>query len=101
MELIKKIKQAEADAQDIIDQAKARAVQRAEESRKGRLAAQAEAEQERKKAIEGAVAAARSQGRAEAANLKAEAETERQKLRQQTEGKMPAAVETVMNYLKG
>lgn len=101
MELIKKIKQAEADAQETIEQAKTQAVQMAEASRKQRLAAQAEAEQARKKAIEAAVAVARSQGQAEAVNLKAEAETDRQKLRQQTEGKMPAAVETVMNYLKG
>jgi len=101
MELIKKIKQAEAQAQEIIEQAKTKAAADAEEARKKRAAAQAEAEQARRKAIDAAVAEARSQGQGEAANLKVDAEARRDKLRQETQGKTGPAVDRVMNYLRG
>jgi len=101
MELIKKIKQAEAQAQEIVEQAKAKVVADAEEARKKRAAAQAEAEQARRKAIDEAVAEARSQGQAEAVGLKVDAETQRDKLRQEASGKIDGAVDKVMNYLRG
>jgi vacuolar-type H+-ATPase subunit H len=101
MELIKKIKEAEAQAQEIIDRAKADTVRMAEEGRKKRLAALSEDEQRRKKAITSAVAAAKSDGLAEAQKLKEQARKGRQGLRQKAEGKIAAAVARVMDYLKG
>ncbi len=101
MELIKKIKEAEAQAQEIIDRAKADAVRMAEEGRKRRLAALGEAEQQRKKAIASVVAAAKSDGLAEAQKLKEQARKGRQRLRQKAEGKITAAAARVMGYLKG
>ena len=100
MELIKKIKEAEAQSQEIIDRAKADTVRLAEEGRKKRLAVLSDAEQQRKRAIQSALAAARSQGLAEAQKLKEQARKERQGLRQKAEGKIAAAAARVMNYLK-
>jgi len=100
MELIKKIKQAEAKAQDVIEQAKADAAQQAEKGRTSRLKASEEAEQQREKAVEAAVAAAQTEGLAEVENLKAQAENDRQQLRDKANTKMPAAVAKVMDYLK-
>jgi hypothetical protein len=47
------------------------------------------------------VAQARSQGQAEVEGLKGEAEKRRRQLRDDTHGKMSAAVEKVVSYLKG
>ncbi|MHC4543308.1 MAG: hypothetical protein ACYTDW_00855 [Planctomycetota bacterium] len=100
MELIKQIKQAEAQAQQILDQAKANVARQAEEARKNRQQALAKAEQERTKVTEAAVAAARSQATVEVENLKAKAENSRQQLRDKTNNKMPPAVAKVMEYLR-
>ena len=72
MELIKKIKESETKAQEIIEQAKAEAVKQAEKGRENRLAATNEANHQRKQAIEAAVAEARSQASAEVERLKAQ-----------------------------
>ncbi len=101
MELIKQIKQAEAQAQEIIEKARVEAVKQADAGRRKRQAAIDQAEQERKRAMEAAVAQARSQGQAEVEGLKTEAEKRRRQLRDDTHGKMSAAVEKVVNYLKG
>lgn len=101
MELITKIKQAEAEAQQMIEQAKADAVRGTEDIRHKRAAMLAEAEQARRKAIDAAVERAQEQGRAEAATLKAESDKQCEQLRRQTEGKIDAAVERVVGYLKG
>ncbi|MBA7696593.1 hypothetical protein ES703_105243 [subsurface metagenome] len=101
MELIKKIKQAEAQAQEIIEQAKTEAIRQTEEGRKNRSQLLAEAERERKKAIEAAVAAEESEGLAETDNLKAQAEKDRQKLRDKASAKMAGAVAMVMDCLEG
>ena len=100
MELIKKIKQAEAQAQEIIKRAGAETAGRAEKGRQNRLQAVEETERERKRAIEAAVAAAQSQGLAEIKQLKAQAEKDRQELRGKVNAKMATAVEKVMDYLK-
>ena len=100
MELIKKIKQSETQAQQIIEQAKVDAAKQAELDRQNRQQALAKAEQERTKATEAAVAAARSQATAEIENLKAKAENERQQLRDKANTKMPLAVAKVMEYLR-
>ena len=101
MELIKKIKQTEAQAQEIIEKAKADAAGRAEKMREDQRVALGRAEQERKKAVEAAVATAQSQGLEETEQLKTQAEKDRRKLRDKANTKMPAAVAKVMDYLKG
>jgi len=100
MELIKKIKQAETEAQEMIDQARVRAGEEAEKGRKKRLQAQADAEQERKKAVEASVGAAEAQGRIEVEDLKAQAESARQQLREHVAGKTAEAAAKVVNYLR-
>jgi len=99
MELIRKIKQTEAQAQEIIKQAKADAAAQAEQGRENRLEVLAQAEQERKKAAEAAVAAAEKQGLAEIENLKTQAGTQRQQLRDKANGEIAKAAAKVVNYL--
>ena len=99
MELIKKIKQTEAQAQEIIEQAKADAAAQAEQGRENRLEALVQAEQERKKAAEAAVAAAEKEGLAEIENLKTQAGKQHQQLREKTVSKMAKAAAKVVNYL--
>ena len=99
MELIKQIKKAEAQAQQIIDQAKADAAKQAEENRKNRQQDLAKAEQQRTKATEAAVATAQAQATAEVETLKAQAEKDRQQLRDHVADKMAQAVGKVMDYV--
>jgi V/A-type H+-transporting ATPase subunit G/H len=100
MELIKQIKQSEAQARQIIDQAKIDAAKQAEVGRQNRQQDLAKAEQQRTKATESAVAAAQKEASAEVENLKAKAENERQQLRDKANTKMPPAVAKVMEYLR-
>lgn len=101
MELIKKIKQAETQAQEIIEQAKVQAARQAEQDRLSREQKQEDAEQERKKAIEASVSAAESDGLADVNELKAQAENTRQQMREKTSAKTTAAVAKVLDHLKG
>ena len=100
MELLKKIKQAEAQAEEIVEQARTYAAEEAEKGRLSRLESLAEAEQQRKKTTEAAVARAKSEGLAEAGGLKAEAEKNCRQLRDKTESKMAKAATDVMDYLR-
>ncbi len=99
MELIKKIKQTEEQAQQIIEQAKAEAAKRAEENRERQRLFLEELEQERKKATAEAVAQAEAQAQQEIENLKARAQKQQQELHDQVESKKAGAVTRVMNYL--
>lgn len=99
MELIKKIKQAEAHAQQIIEQAGAEAAEQAEKGRTNRLKASQQAEQQRKKTVEAAVAAAQAEGLAEIEKLKTQAEKKRRQLRDKVADKMTGATARVMDYL--
>lgn len=101
MELIQKIKKAEAQAQEIIEQAKIEAAEQVEKGRENRHHALADAEQHRKKATEAAIAEAQSRGRVEVEKLKSKAEQQRRELRDKTGGKMAAAAAKVMDYLRG
>ena len=101
MELIRKIKQTEAQAQEIIEQAKVRASEQAEKGRRSRLETLASAERDRKQAIEAAVAAAHSDGLSEIEKLKAQAEKDRRKLNDEVADKIAPAAAKVMDYLKG
>lgn len=99
MELIKQIKQAEAQAQQIIEQAKVDAAKQAEVARKNQQQALAKAEQERKKTTESAVAAAQKEASAEVEKLKAKAEKDRRQLRDNVADKMAQAVGKVTDYV--
>ena len=101
MDLIKKIKDAERQAQQIIEQAGADAARQGREGQAIRLKALAQAEQERKKTIEAAVETAHSQALAEIQQLKEQAEKHHQQLRENTNSKIAAATKKVMDYLKG
>jgi V/A-type H+-transporting ATPase subunit G/H len=99
MELIKKIKQAEDQAQQIIEQAKAQTARQAEESRQRRRQIEEAAQLQRKKATAEAVAQAEVQAKQEAENLKARAQGQRQELHNKADSKMAGAVAKVMNHL--
>jgi V/A-type H+-transporting ATPase subunit G/H len=99
MELIKKIKQSEAQARQIIEQAKADVAKQAEQARKDRQQALAKAEQERKKTVEAAVAAAEKEALAEVEKLNAKAEKDRKQLRDNVKDKMAQAVGKVTDYV--
>ena len=101
MELIQKIKKAEAQAQEIIEQAKVEATEQAEKGRENRRRALADAEQKRKNAIDAAIAEAQARGRAEVENLKSQAEHKRQELRDKTGSRLAAAAAKVTDYLRG
>jgi vacuolar-type H+-ATPase subunit H len=101
MELIKKIKKAEAQAQEIIEQARIEAAEQAEKGRENRRRALADAEQHRKRATDAAIAEAQARGRSEVDKLKSQAENKRQELRNKTGGRMATAAAKVMDYLRG
>jgi V/A-type H+-transporting ATPase subunit G/H len=100
MELIKKIKEAETEAQRIIEQAKKDATESAQNARQAEQQALEQAESDRKKTIESAIAAGQKQGQAEAAGLKVEGQNQREELRDKAKTKMNAAVASVMEYLR-
>ena len=101
MELIKKIKQAETQAQETIEQAKAEAAALAEQGLKHRQQLLEKAQQQRKETIEAAIAMAHSQGLSEIENLKTQAEKDRRKLRSKVTDKIAPAITKVMDYLRG
>ena len=101
MELIKKIKQTEAEAQEIVERARAEAASRAEQGREGRGQVLERAEQQRKRTIKAAVVRAESEGLAEVQQLKAQAVEDRKQLRDKVNPRIGPAVAKVMDYLKG
>ena len=100
MELIKKIKEAESRARDIVEEAKAESAKRALDGQKAESEKFLQAEQERRKIIEAACASGESEGKAEADKLKLEAEQRRGELQKKASGKIPAAVSKVLGYIK-
>jgi len=100
MELIKNIKESEKQSQELKEQAKTASEKRAEEFRIKREESLIEAEQQRKRAIEEAVSAARTEGAIEIEALKSDAEGNRKQLREKTAGKLGGAAAKVMEYLK-
>ncbi len=101
MELIKKIKESEAQAQEIIEQAGIQATEQAEKGKENWQHAMTDAEQNRKNATEASIAEAQAQGRTEVDELKSQAEQQRQELRDKTGSKTAAATAKVMDYLRG
>ncbi len=100
MELIKQIKQAENQAKEIIEQAKASAIKQAEALKLDGQEKLAQAQEQRKKAISEAEAKAEKAGLGEAEKLKEQSKKQREKLEAGARGKMGKAVEKVMAYLK-
>ena len=101
MELIKQIKDAEQQAKEIVETAKAGAVTIAEQGKARQLELRSQAEDERKAAIEKAIAQAEQDGQAEVEELKAQGTAARSELESKARGKMDAAAEKVMDKLKG
>lgn len=99
--MIKRIKDAESQAMQIVEDAKADTVKQAEQSRLSCNERLAQAEQARKKAIKEALEAAQAEGNAEVESLNAQAEKNRQELCGSVSSKIPAAAGKVMDYLKG
>ena len=100
MELIKKIKETEAEAQRLIEQAKTDAAEALSKSRQSEQQAIEQAERDRKKAIDSAIAAGQKQGQAEAQVLKAEGNKKREQLRDKAKSQMNAAVSKVLEHLR-
>lgn len=101
MDLIKKIKEAEQKAGEIIAKAKADAAKKIEINRKKQLEALEQAENERKKAIRAAIELAQSQAALEAEELEKKADHERQQLRENVAGRIDSAAVKVVNHVKG
>jgi vacuolar-type H+-ATPase subunit H len=101
MELIKKIKEAETQARTTIEQAKAQAAKNTQNQRENHRQTLADADQQRKKSIEAAVKKAEQQALAEIEKLNTQAEKNRKQLQDNATDKIPGAVKTVMDYLKG
>ncbi len=101
MELIKRIKDAEKQAAQIIDQAGADAHKQAEQFRERKQEMLKQAEQERKKAIDQAAAKAEAEGKVEVEKLGKQGQKDCDELREKVAPKTPAAAAKVMEYLKG
>ncbi len=100
MELIKQIKEAEAQAKEIVEQAKADAAAIAEDSRRRQSEQMDAAQEERKREIERAVAEAEAAGQGEVEGLKARAVEEKQQLQASAGGRIDQSVGRVMDYLR-
>jgi len=101
MELIKKIKEAEKQSQEIIEQSKADVLKKADADKKVYQQSMDEAVAARRQAIADAEESAKQQGLAEVDDLKAKAAASRQELRSSTEGKITSAADKVVSSLKG
>ena len=101
MELIKKIKEAEKQAQEIIDKTKADIVEKAESAKKVYRQLKDEAVAARRQAIADAEESAKQQGLAEVEELKSQATSAREELRKKAEVKVANAAEKVVSSLKG
>ena len=101
MELIRRIKQAETQAQGIIEQAKADSARATEAARISHHKAIEQGEQNRMRAVESAVSAAESQAKVEVGRLKADAERKLKELRDKATGRKQSAVVKVVTHIKG
>ena len=101
MEIIKRIKESEKQAQEIVAQAKAQVILKAETDKKTRQGIIDVAANQRRQAIADAEEAASQQGVGETEQLKTQAKEARQQLRSSTEGKISSAADKVVSSLKG
>ena len=100
MELIKQIKEAEAQAKEIVEQAKADAVAAAEDSRLRQAEQMSIAQEERKQAIDRALAEAEAAGQREVEELKSEGAEGRQRLEAKADANIDHCARRVMDYLR-
>ncbi|MBL7106443.1 MAG: hypothetical protein ISS77_02385 [Phycisphaerae bacterium] len=101
MELIKKIKETEAKAQQMVTDAKSSVVSDEEKFQQQKRQSLEQAQQQRRDAIEQAVAQAKQQAQADVEKLKADAKSQREDLRNAASSKIDNAVEKIVNYIKG
>ncbi len=101
MELIKKIKETEKQAQEIIDQAKADVLKKAASNKKAYQQSMDEAVVARRQAIADAEASAERQGLADVKELNSKAAASRNTLRSSTQSKIDSAANNVVQSLKG
>ena len=102
MEIIKQIKAAEAQAKEIIEKAKAEAVQIAENFSNNRQTQQADAAEKRRIAISKAVDQAESAGQGEVEKLMADGSSLKSEMEKKAQAKIDAAaVKVVANICQG
>ena len=100
MELIKQIKEEEAQAKEIIEQAKLDAATIGDSARRRQVELTVAAQTERRQAIERAVTEAEAAGQGEVESLKAKAAEEKQQLHANTGAKIDQCVGRVVDYLQ-
>jgi vacuolar-type H+-ATPase subunit H len=100
MELIKKIKQAETQAKEIIEKARGNAVSLSETSANERNGKLEEAQAQRHKAIETAVAHAENTGQSEVEALSSKGAAKKQTLEDNARQKMDAAANKIVAAIK-
>ncbi len=100
MELIKQIKEAEAQAKEIVEQAKVEAAAIAEDSRARQSEQMNTAQEERKQAIERAVGEAEAAGQSEVEGLKARAAEVKQQVQASAGARIDSCAGRVMDYLR-
>ncbi|MFC1738930.1 Tc toxin subunit A [Planctomycetota bacterium] len=101
MELIKKIKEAEKQAQQIIDKAKSEAAEQIEQFRQRQVQVLEEAEVTRKEQTKAAVAEAETKTKVELQDIQKQADKDRRQLHDKAKAKMDKTIDKVMDYLKG
>ena len=99
MELIKQIKDAEANAKQIVEQAKTEAVRIAEEARKGQDAKQKDAQDQRRDAVAASIVQAEQSGQSQVEELKQQGTQHVTQLKSQVGGKMDGCVDKVIQHL--
>lgn len=100
MDLIRQIKETETRAKQTIDRARADADRLLEQARKRRAEQTAEAQRQRREAIERASESAQHDGQAQAEQLTAESRRQIQVLGQRCEGKIDACVQRVLEAVR-
>jgi len=101
MEIIRKIKQAETQAKEIIENAKQKAVKDSEWAKKEFADSMAKAEQNRKKAVEQALNKAQADANNEVSKLNNEAEKYCIELEQKTQSKINSSADKVIDLVRG
>lgn len=99
MDLIKRIQQAESEAQRIIEQAKQEAASMAEKAIEQRQSAWQQAQIHRKKVIEAAVQQAHKDGHLQVEALKSQVQAQHQQTIAKAHQLIPGAVEKVVAYI--
>ncbi len=100
MELIRQIKESETQAKNIVEQARVNADQLLERACKERAEQTAEAQRQRRLAIERALESARHDGQTQAEQITAEGHRQIEILGQRCEGKIDGCVQRVLEAVR-